>query len=57
MENDQNNKLSESDVMKSAHESLSRLYEKCGMANEIAVMEAEERRLIREQAFRKTHQK
>lgn len=40
-----------------AHESMSRLYEKCGIANEIAAMETKEMGLIREQVFRKTHQK
>ena len=37
----------EQDVMTEASECLSSLYEKCGIANELAVVEAEKRRLWR----------
>ena len=47
----------EQDVMTEAGECLSSLYEKCGIANELAVVEAEKRRLVREQAHRKTFER
>ncbi|MDY0164795.1 hypothetical protein [Desulfobotulus sp.] len=40
-----------------ALEMLSRNYEQCGKALERARQDAERRKLIREQVFRKTHQK
>lgn len=43
--------------VKDAHESLSKLYEKCGIANEIAAMETKEMGLVREQAHRKTFER
>lgn len=40
-----------------ARECMSRLYAECGKALERAREDAERRKLIREQVFRKTHQK